>query len=402
MLSPRTFDVVVVGGGSAGVAAAVSAARLGADTLLVEQCDRLGGTALDGMHPFICGLYRNDPDRPFDMLNKGIAAQIVARLDHLSPGDGRRRMGRVELHAAHSDVFTDVLTELTRSEQGLSVALRSRLVSATVEDGELMRLELEGDAAGIARGGRVIDCTGHGDVMGLCRAGLEPAADEWQMVGFCLRLSRVRDTEGVAPVKVPYHVRKAIDRGVLPPELKYTAFSLGDGGTSGVCKLSLLPGPEREGCASARVLGDRVHEMLRNETEEFRDSVIDERSPWALERSGMSLVGDYCLTDDDVLRGRKFPDGCVRAAWPIEFWKPSSGPALEYLEPGEFFEVPARCLHASRVSNLFAAGRCISATGRALASLRVTGTCFATGESAARSALGVAPTRGSGVEEERD
>ena len=401
MLSPHTFDVVVVGGGPAGVTAAVSAARLGGNTLLVEQSDRLGGTALYGMHPFICGLYRNDSHIPFDMLNNGIAAEIVSRLDKLSSKDGRRRMGRVELHAVRSDLYSKVLTELTRAEHGLSAALRSRLTSTTVRGDALVRLELEGEAAGVVGGGCVIDCTGHGDVMRRCRAGREPATDEWQMAGFCLRLSRIRDPEGVATIKVPYHIREAIDKGVLPSELRYTVFSPDDEGTSGICKLSLLPGSDRKGRASAWDLGDRVHEMLRQETREFRNSVIDERSPWVLERSGMSLIGDYRLTAEDVLRGRRFPDGCVRAAWPVEFWELSSGPTLDYLEPGAFYEVPSRCLHSSRVSNLFAAGRCISATERALASVRVTGTCFALGEAAARLALGIVPTRNHGATKKR-
>jgi len=385
---PRTHDVIVVGGGPSGVAAAVTSARLGARTLLLEQSERLGGTPVDGMHSFICGLYRNDPALPFDPLNRGIAMEIVSRLDRFSSEDGRRHMGMVEVHALRKNLYEQLLTELTQAEQGLTLAMRSRLASATVKGDAVASLAVEGDVSGIVSGGCFIDCTGQGDLIRLCGAAREPSASERQLAGFCLHISGIDDPEGLTPIKVPYHVRKAIDKGVLSADLRYTVFCREDGGTAGVCKLNLMADRHRNGAASVRELGDRVHRMLREEVGEFNRSVVDARSPRLLERTGRSLVGRYSLTHEDVLQGRRFSDGYIRAAWPVEFWDPLAGPTLEYQGAGASYEVPARCLQSSRLRNLFAAGRCISATARALSSVRVTGTCFALGEAAARVALG--------------
>ena len=106
------------------------------------------------------------------------------------------------------------------------------------------------------------------------------------------------------------------------------------------------------------------------------------------------MVGRYELTRDDVLSGRKFDDAVARASWPIELWQEGHlGATYEYLEDGQTYDIPLRCLQARDVDNLFMAGRCMSATHDALGSARVIGTCLATGEAAGKAAAGVAERR---------
>jgi succinate dehydrogenase/fumarate reductase flavoprotein subunit len=104
-------------------------------------------------------------------------------------------------------------------------------------------------------------------------------------------------------------------------------------------------------------------------------------------RESRRLVGRYELTRDDILCGRRFPDAVARACWPIELWEPGRlGPTYEYLEDGQSYDIPLRSLQARDIDNLFAAGRCVSATHDALGSARVIGTCLATGDAAGRRA----------------
>jgi len=101
------------------------------------------------------------------------------------------------------------------------------------------------------------------------------------------------------------------------------------------------------------------------------------------------VIGRYQLTREDVISGRKFPDGVARAGWPIELWHDGHlGATYEYLEDGQTYDIPLRSLQARDVDNLFVAGRCMSATHDALGSVRVIGTCLATGE-----AVGLAAAR---------
>jgi hypothetical protein len=99
-------------------------------------------------------------------------------------------------------------------------------------------------------------------------------------------------------------------------------------------------------------------------------------------RAGRMIVGQYVLTGEDVLVGRKFPDAVARCAWPIEQWDAKGTVRFQYLSPGAHYEIPARSLRAAHVTNLFMAGKTISADVDAIASARVMGSCLATGAAA--------------------
>lgn len=101
-------------------------------------------------------------------------------------------------------------------------------------------------------------------------------------------------------------------------------------------------------------------------------------------RDGGGIEGEYILTREDVRAGRKFPDAACRCCWPIEYWDPKSGVKVEYLSAGTFYEIPLRALRVKGWSNLWAAGKCLSADHYGRASARCVGTCWAMGEAIIR------------------
>jgi hypothetical protein len=103
-------------------------------------------------------------------------------------------------------------------------------------------------------------------------------------------------------------------------------------------------------------------------------------------RDGGRIRGEYCLTAADVRQGRTFADAACRAAWPIEYWHPTEGVAIEYLPPDVTYEIPLRALQVRGLRNVFAAGKCLSADVLAHASARVVGTCWAMGEAVGKAA----------------
>jgi hypothetical protein len=101
-------------------------------------------------------------------------------------------------------------------------------------------------------------------------------------------------------------------------------------------------------------------------------------------RAGRMIVGKYMLTSTDVLTARKFPDAVARCAWPIEQWGSNGKVQLRYPPKRAHYEIPARCLRAASIPNLFMAGKTISADIDAIASARVMGCCLATGAAAGK------------------
>lgn len=100
-------------------------------------------------------------------------------------------------------------------------------------------------------------------------------------------------------------------------------------------------------------------------------------------RETRRVVGDYTLTADDVLGARKFEDAIARASYPVDIHNPAGrGTVLRRLPPGEWYEVPLRCLLPQGVDQLLVAGRSISGTHEAHSSYRVTPTAMATGQAA--------------------
>jgi hypothetical protein len=125
---------------------------------------------------------------------------------------------------------------------------------------------------------------------------------------------------------------------------------------------------------------------LAREDEAWRGSHI---SHWPLRagiRESRRWTGEYVLTADDILSGGRFDDEIALATWPMEMRETAKGPKLRFPKDNLPAGIPLRCLKPAGTERLFVAGRCISADHEAQASIRVMGTCFATGEAAGRAA----------------
>jgi hypothetical protein len=138
--------------------------------------------------------------------------------------------------------------------------------------------------------------------------------------------------------------------------------------------------PERDECAVRN--SQALLAYLGQAVPAFRNTRITDMSLKTLDREGRRIIGDYILTEEDIVAARKFPDAIVRNAWPIELWDPAKGTLYKYVPRGDYYEIPFRCITVRGISNLLTAGRCISVSHAALGSTRVMGTCMALGEQA--------------------
>ena len=375
-------EVLVVGGGVAGVPAAVAAARAGVETVLVEKRDVLGGAGVVGLHRSICGLYPNGPGLSESLLNDGIVREVCERLRVLDPASHPVRLGKVDVLPYAPTKLREVFMEMIEGEERVRVLFETPAAGFKRDAGRICCMMANGlEVVPLA----VVDCSGDGVVIASDPELHEPVPETGrQMAGFTIRIGSLGGSDNTLPVKVPYVVRQGIEGELLPAYLRYTTFVQGSLPNEGWCKLSLPAGRPDLGLAQhdARLLLDYLKESLSA----FETSRIVEMSAEVLEREGARLKGRYTLTERDALEGRRFPDAIARGAWPIEVWSPDKGPTYRYLEAGASYEIPLRCLTAVAAENLFCAGRCISVTREALGSTRVMGVCMALGEAAGREA----------------
>jgi hypothetical protein len=389
MMPPATIrcDVLVVGCGVAGVSAAVRAAREGAQTILLEKNEFPGGAAVAGMHRFICGLYPNGGEIPASTLNGGIAAELSSKLRQLAPARGVQRIGKVHVLPFATRDLVSSLRWLSESEKGLKVLYNRKAVSVRMEHRSIASVTVQERHRELHIAPKaVVDCSGDAVIIQMSGVPYRaPPLRGRQLAGYAFRVKGLRNPDELLPLRVSYHLARAVAEKRMPAHLKLTTYTPGDDPDEGTCRLNLPPlGVDRD--ARARDQARLVHRYLSRVLDSFEGSEIAETSPRVVDREGPRLCGEYTLTEEDVLGAGRFPDGRVRNAWPIEFWDEARGPSYRYLAPGDYCEIPSRCLKARDISNCWCAGRCISATRRALASTRVIGTCIALGEEAGRAA----------------
>jgi len=200
-----------------------------------------------------------------------------------------------------------------------------------------------------------------------------------QLAGYSIRIKGVRDADETISVKVPYYMRKAVSEKKLPAYLKHTTVSFIEGTDEGIIKLSVTPVDEDHYIGYMEDDAHRVWDYLVSELPFFKKSRIVGMSSHVLNREGIRVKGEYTLKTTDIINARKFSDGVVNNAWPIEFWDQKKGPSYKYLKSGDYYQIPARCLKAKDISNLYCAGRCISVFQEALGSTRVMGACISIG-----------------------
>jgi len=388
-----SYDVVVAGGGPAGVCAGLAAARSGMKTLLVEQFSCLGGMATAGLHQKIA-VFRGAGGRP-DIVG-GIPREIADRAvaDH-------------EAHMRGQDLFVEVegfkyLLDCMAEEAGLDLLYYSRVSETVLEDGRLTGLLLNtksGTCAALAR--RVVDCTGDADVA--FRAGCptthgRPEDGAMQPCTLMYRVAGVdwpavqaymKDDRGLTEF-----CRRAAEKGLMRPwQSQLMGFwwipSRPDHVGINFTHMH-LDGTSAADLTTAAVEGRRqVREAVRAMRElipGFEKSYLIDTASYIGIRETRRIQGEYVLTEQDVREQTIFEDSIGLGAAFIDIHN-VEGPGMDrrsgfHLPEGGYYSIPYRTLVPHGVENLLVAGRCHSATHEAAGSTRWMTQCMVMGEAA--------------------
>lgn len=382
--------VVVCGGGAAGMAAALSAARCGASVYLVEATSRLGGTVAGALIHTVGGLY----DSAGQLLQQGLPGELAERLAREDASAGRRRMGRVWVLSVCPNLYRAVVERWIQTEPRITLLTKARVTKVACENGRVTGLEIDGPGGRLSlRPKAVVDATGTAELIRRidssllqCEAGRAAGGLIFRMRG--ILPDALAFPRGVTLVRT---LRAAAAEGTLPPTCDKAWIDTGLDADEAFVKLFVpLPADwqerERRGeiTRQAREVQEAVVAFLRRLPEFAHASVVQTGDLGV--RDGGRVRGEYCLCADDVRMMRKFEDAACRACWPIEYWDAERGVSLEYLPEGDYYEIPLRSLKVAGLGNVWTAGKCLSADPLAHASARVVGTCWAMGEAVGKAA----------------
>lgn len=386
----RDFDVLVAGGGSAGLAAAVSAARLGARTLLIERHGVLGGQAPVALVHSICGLYRlPEGDAPV-FANPGFAAEFATRLLRAGGAHGPLRMGRVWVLPTQPAVFARVAGDCARETPGLEVRLLSEITAAADEE---VTMVSRGRVESV-RARAMIDTTGDGALAALLGAPCEQESPaRLQRPAFIFALGDVDTAElgDEGRLRLARRIASAVQAATLPASALGAAFRASGQGSEVFVTIDLAAGADYEPTSAAcraelevegRALADVLTAFLRAEVPGFDGCAISALPARVGIRESRRIVGQYRLEAADLERGALCDDAVAVATWPMELRETNKGPRLRYPQEDRPCEIPLRALRFLGDERRFMAGRCMAASHEAQASVRVIGTCLATGEAA--------------------
>lgn len=388
------YNVVVVGTGSAGIAAAVSAADSGCRTLVIEKQGMPGGIAAEGPAATLCGLFVQGGSSAPEWLYEGFPRVFASRLMDRDGVSGPIKQGRVWVLPCRPGTFRELSDNLLGSHRRIRVEYNAGVTGVQVADARIRHVDVTGSGFRERIGADVVvDCTGDAAVCAMAGLPVMSAddADQVPAVMFPLETTGGRFAERSSTLPVLVRIKRAVDSGDLPPGVEAVSFSPMVGGKTVQVKLNLgvLLKPDRPFSEAAL---ERRANTLKRQLADFLidsyDDVVDTEScrgvSRVLHRSGKRATGEYVLTRDDVLSGARFEDAVTRGGWPVEKWSYPGGLTLEYLWQGGYYDIPERSLRPQGIDNLLTAGKSISADSDAIASARVIGCCLATGESAGK------------------
>ncbi len=389
-------DLLVIGGGAAGCAAAVTGSRLGLRTSLVEEMPFLGGMSTGGCVGTLCGFYVQDRAGSVLETTGGfplqIAQSLIAQKDAIGPIPYRDTAVLPYVPAGLKREFEDRVS----AESLLRVRLHTKLIHAEAVAGELRGVVVQTREGRVGLRARAyVDATGDAILSRMAGAKVIEG-EEVQYPSMMFTMQNVDVGAAMADLaKLPAILEANYESEGLPRksgnliptgrpgEIIVALSRLGMEGRPVDAGLEReLTWAELEGRRQARHLG----RFLREKVSGFSEAFLADYAARLGVRETRKVVGEYVLREEDVLGGRKFDDAIGRSAWPIERHVSGGETTWKFLDPGEWYTIPYRCLVPKDVSNLLVAGRCLSAESAAFASVRVLGPCMLEGQAAAAAA----------------
>ena len=397
------YEVVVLGGGPAGIAAAVGAARAGRSTLLVERYGFLGGMGTAAGVTNFCGLHANVHGEIRQVVH-GVADDLLQRIDALGGLNAPHALFGKTVAQAYDTAAYKIAADDLMGSAGVHVLFHALAAGVVMESpGRVKALLVEtrsGRRAVLAR--CFIDCSGDGDLAAWAGVPYEKGDGAGRML-YPSTMFRINGVDpqraGKAWEVIPRLMQEAQAAGryrfprqgaIVRPQksgiewrVNLTQLANADG--------DAMDGTDARELSDAEILGRRqiagVAGFLK-EVPGFEQSYIVDIAPQVGIRETRRVRGRYMLTEADVLECASFDDTVGVNGWPLELHLKGD---VEFRWPQipqsrGFNHLPYRMIVPVGMDNLWVAGRCASMTHEAQSAARVTGACFVMGQAAGMAA----------------
>lgn len=377
-------DVLIVGGGPAGTGAAIASARNGADTLLLEGTNCLGGLGTNSLVPMIRtagdggGIVREY----WELLKKCGGCTITETHAHINPSIGK-------LAALHMVLASGAKVHLHTLADGVSVKNNFiKSVCTASKDGRKAVKALI-----------IVDASGDGDIAAWAGNPYMKGSEDGkiQALSFNFIMDGINMEQRPSPEKFKALLVEAAHNGELDfPEYSLNKICLPGNGKIQIDMAFNIDASTQDGLSRSEIIcQERLFmfwKFLRNRVSGFENALITDMASYAGIRETRRIKGKKTLTEEDILKGIKHPDGICRCSWymdlhdgqdknPMKEYRAARAPA-----PGDYYDIPYGCLLPLKTENLLVSGRCISSTRAANGSLRLQTSCMNLGQAAGTAA----------------
>ena len=382
----KKYDLIVIGGGFAGTAAAISAARNGLDVLLVDKGNTLGGTAVNCLViPFMPNSTTVNGEQY--NLSEGLFAEIRAELKRIYP--------QAICGNSFNEEYLKIILNRMAINAGVELLFHAVLSDVTTDGKKVSSIEV------VTKSGKLnliadyfIDASGDADLAALAGFSFRFGREKdglCQPMTLCFRLANVDQKAYIEEwnkINVVYNEFKQQGKIKNPREDVLVFDTLIDGvkhfNSTRVVKLNptdVFDVTRAEIEAREQIV--ELYEFLKSNFKSFRNSTIISSAASIGVRESRMINGEYILTEKDIVSCKRFDDSIALGNYDIDIHNPEGEGTSHYFFPdGKYYTIPYRTLVPKKAENILVAGRCISVDHHTQASIRIMPIVCCIGEAA--------------------